>query len=146
MENDVKQRIIDLIDIKADSIYAFAKAINVRQTTISDYLNNGKTPSWQVLRGIITAYPDISVEWLLRGKGDTCYIDEQPKDGDSDKQLADRAELTRLRTENEELKKIIIELRAVNEYQDKRLDKMIAILHQEPPYNIAADNETPYNK
>ena len=151
METDVKQRIIDLINIKADSIYAFAKAINVRQTTISDYLNNGKTPSWQVLRGIITAYPDISVEWLLRGTGNSCYIDERDNidivRGDESQELKDaKATITRLSEENEALKRQIIELRAVNEYQDKRLDKMIAILHQEPPYNIAADNETPYNK
>lgn len=146
MEKDVKQRVMDLIDIKADSVYSFAKQINVAQTTISEYLNNGKKVSFTIIRAILDTYPDVSAEWLLRGKGDTCYIDEQPKDGDSDKQLADRAELTRLRTENEELKKMIIELRAVNEYQEKRLDKMIAILHQEPPYNIAADNETSYNK
>ena len=151
MEKDVKQRVMDLIDIKADSVYSFAKQIKVAQTTISEYLNNGKKVSFTIIRAILDTYPDVSAEWLLRGTGNSCYIDERDNidivRGDESQELKDaKATITRLSEENEALKRQIIELRAVNEYQDKRLDKMIAILHQEPPYSIAADNETSYNK
>lgn len=85
MEEDVKQRVMDLVEIKTESICGFAKAINVAQTTLSEYLNNGKTPSFKVVNGILMAFPDISAEWLLRGKG-SMYITELPhvemQDGD----------------------------------------------------------------
>jgi tRNA(Leu) C34 or U34 (ribose-2'-O)-methylase TrmL len=77
MENGVKQRVMDLIDIKADSVYGFAKQINVAQTTISEYLNNGKKVSFTIIRAILDSFPDVSAEWLLRGTGNSCFIEER---------------------------------------------------------------------
>jgi transcriptional regulator with XRE-family HTH domain len=151
MENGVKQRVMDLIDIKADSVYGFAKQINVAQTTISEYLNNGKKVSFTIIRAILDTFPDVSAEWLLRGTGDSCVIEERDNidivRGDESQELKDaKATITRLSEENEALKKQIIELNAILEYQEKRMDKLINILHQEPEprFSIVAEEQT-YN-
>lgn len=85
MKRGVKQRVMDLVEVKTESVSGFAKAINVAQTTLSEYLNNGKIPSFKVVNGILEAFPDVSAEWLLRGKG-SMYITELPhvemQDGD----------------------------------------------------------------
>lgn len=137
---------MDLIEIKSTSVSAFAKSIKVSQTTLSDYLNSGKTPSWAVLRGIIEAYPDISVEWLLRGNGDTCFVEDLPSTDhtDTDEVLELKTELTRLRAECAEYREEIVKLRAIIEYQEKRLDKMVGILHEEPRFSVVAEGQT-YN-
>lgn len=151
MEKDVKQRVMDLIAIKADSVYSFAKQIKVAQTTISEYLNNGKKVSFTIIRAILDTFPDVSAEWLLRGTGNSCFIEERDNidivRGDESLELKDaKATITRLNTENEALKKQIIELNAILEYQEKRIDKLINILHQEsePRFSIVAEEQT-YN-
>jgi transcriptional regulator with XRE-family HTH domain len=140
MENGVKQRIKAIIEEKTNSVYAFSREIGIKQTTISDYLNNGKTPSWAVVRGIIATYSDISVEWLLRGDG-PMYISDLPSTDhdDSDEVLELKAEITRLRAERDELvRKLAI--------SERRIDKLIDILHQEPEprFSIVAEEQT-YN-
>lgn len=150
MENDVKQRIMYLIGIKADSVYAFSKQINVAQTTLSEYLNNGKRVSFTIIRAILEAYPDVSAEWLLRGTGESCFIEERdiidtPTAQDDEALISAKATITRLNMENETLKKQIIELRAIMEYQEKRLDKLVGILHQEPTpqFSIVPEKQHP---
>lgn len=138
MENGVKQRIKAVIDEKTNSVYAFSREIGIKQTTLSDYLNNGKTPSWAVVRGIIATYSDISVEWLLRGEG-SMYISDLPSTDhdDSDEVLELKAEITRLRAERDELARKL----AISE---RRIDKLIDILHQEPEprFSIVAEEST----
>ena len=132
MENDVKQRIKAVIEEKSTSVYAFSREIGIKQTTISDYLNNGKTPSWAVIRGIITEYSDISVEWLLRGKG-PMHISDLPSTDhdDSDEVLDLKAEITRLRAELAELREVNVTLQADNRRLSERTDKLIDILYRD---------------
>lgn len=145
MENGVKQRVREVINANAESAYAFSKEIGVKQTTVSDYLNNGKTPSWAVIRGIIEEYSDISLEWLLRGKG-TMYISDIPADGDSEQVLDLKAELMRKEGEVEGLRQTIAELTAAMAKREAQLDKLINILHEErqpsPSLSIVAEEPT----
>ncbi len=145
MENDVKQRIKAVIDEKSTSVYAFSREVGIKQTTISDYLNNGKTPSWAVIRGIIATYSDISVEWLLRGKG-PMFISDIPADGDSEQVLDLKAELTRKEGEIEGLRQTIADLKAAMAKREAQLDKLINILHEErnpsPSLSIVAEEPT----
>jgi transcriptional regulator with XRE-family HTH domain len=133
MENDVKQRIKAVIDEKSTSVYAFSREVGIKQTTISDYLNNGKTPSWAVIRGIIATYSDISVEWLLRGKGPMLISDLPSTDHDDTDEVLDlKAEITRLRAELAELREENETLQADNRRLSERTDKLIDILYDEP--------------
>jgi transcriptional regulator with XRE-family HTH domain len=108
MESGVKQRVIDLAENKAESICGFAKAINVAQTTLSEYLNNGKIPSFKVVNGILEAYPDVSAEWLLRGEGAMYKTTELPPvDVSSEESIEHSAEIARLVREKNEMADII---------------------------------------
>ena len=123
MKSGVKQRVIGLSEVKAESISGFAKAINVAQTTLSEYLNNGKMPSFKVVNGILEAFPDVSAEWLLRGEGSMYKTTELPTvDVTSEESINHSAEVARLVRERnelleeiEELKEEIIRAKAQNE-------------------------------
>lgn len=63
------ERIKELIARKEMSETSFAKLIGVSQRTLNNYMN-GRTPSLEVLDAILSAFPEVSAEWLLRGEGD----------------------------------------------------------------------------
>lgn len=108
MKRGVKQRVMDLAEIKTESISGFAKAINVAQTTLSEYLNNGKVPSFKVVNGILEAFPDVSAEWLLRGEGTMYKTTELPPvDVSSEESINHSAEIARLVREKNEMADII---------------------------------------
>lgn len=131
MKSGVKQRVIDLSEVKAESISGFAKAINVAQTTLSEYLNNGKMPSFKVVNGILEAFPDVSAEWLLRGEGAMYKTTELPPvDVSSEESIEHSAEIARLVREKNEV------IDENSELKDKvaKLEELVDALSKE---NIA---------
>ncbi|GAB3761527.1 hypothetical protein [Spirosoma pomorum] len=49
---------------------SFAKSINKSSSTIN-YIVEGKTkPGYELLEGIVTTYPAVNAEWLMKGEGD----------------------------------------------------------------------------
>ena len=131
MESDVKQRVMDLVEIKTETISGFAKAINVAQTTLSEYLNNGKVPSFKVVNGILVAYPDISAEWLLRGEGAMYKTTELPSvDVSSEESIDHSAEIARLVREKNEAVDRIAELERENAKLLAQLDYASTLLRE----------------
>lgn len=63
------ERIKELIAHKEMSETAFSKIIGVSQRTLNNYMN-GRTPSLEVIDALLSAFPEVSAEWLLRGGGD----------------------------------------------------------------------------
>ncbi len=120
-----------------------ARRLGISQSTLNGYTLGKRTPSYEFAETVLNAFSDISAEWLLRGKG-SMYISDIPTDGDTDEVLDLKAEITRLRVEREEMQKRIIELEAITQYQEKRLDKMLGILHEErqPSLSIVAEEPT----
>lgn len=47
----------------------FAKAINVPQTTISGMFVRGGDPKTSLINSMMDVFPDLRIEWLLRGEG-----------------------------------------------------------------------------
>lgn len=124
-----------------------ARRLGISQSTLNGYTLGKRTPSYEFAETVLNAFSDISAEWLLRGKG-SMYISDLPSTDhdDTDEVLDLKAEITRLRVEREEMQKRIIELEAITQYQEKRLDKLINILHEErqPSLSIVAEEPT-YN-
>lgn len=122
-----------------------ARRLGISQSTLNGYTLGKRTPSYEFAETVLNAFSDISAEWLLRGKG-SMYISDIPADSDTDEMLDLKAEITRLRVEREEMQKRIIELEAITQYQEKRLDKMLGILHEErqpsPSLSIVAEEPT----
>ena len=135
MKRGVKQRVMDLVEVKTESVSGFAKAINVAQTTLSEYLNNGKIPSFKVVNGILEAFPDVSAEWLLRGEGPMHKTTELPPvDVSSEESIEHSAEIARLVREKNELIEKIEDLQAkcakLEELTDELSKENIAIAAQ----------------
>lgn len=134
------ERINELMRKEGLSELQFAKRIGVPQSSVNGYLSGKNTPPTKFLTRVITEFSDVSTEWLMRGDG-PMYISDLPSTDhdDSDEVLELKAEITRLRAERDEL----IRKLAISE---RRIDKLIDILHQEPEprFSIVAEEST-YN-
>lgn len=73
MENFVNKRIKEFLRKKDLSDRQFASIINMPQTTISNMFVRDSAPKSDILGKILNAFPELSAEWLLRGKG-SMYI------------------------------------------------------------------------
>ena len=70
MEDIVTQRVNEFREVKKLSVTALAKVLNVGQTTLNKQLKeDGYGVSLSTILLILEAYPNLSAEWLLRGKG-----------------------------------------------------------------------------
>jgi transcriptional regulator with XRE-family HTH domain len=78
-------RIRDLISQLEISDTAFAKKCGVKQNTFSNQLSKLREVSLTTIIGILNAYPDVSAEWLLRGKGEMFLTDSKDINQESSK-------------------------------------------------------------
>ncbi|WP_148359803.1 hypothetical protein [Bacteroides clarus] len=78
MKSLVLQRINELIDSYKLSKNAFANKINMEQTTVNNQLIGKRGVSIDLILNTLLAFPEISSEWLLRGKGN--MLIEESKD------------------------------------------------------------------
>lgn len=69
MENNVRQRVIAFLKAKRISVNALSKEVNLKQNTLNGQLNGTAPLSFITISALITQYPELSAEWLLRGEG-----------------------------------------------------------------------------
>lgn len=70
MEDDVIARIKAVVECVArGNTSLFARDISISQVTLNNYMLGKRKPSLEVCTKILSAFPDISAEWLLRGEG-----------------------------------------------------------------------------
>ena len=70
MESTTNQRLKRIIDKSDLSVNAFAKRVDVPQTTLSNMIKRGTEPSTKTLNAVLSAFPDINPDWLLTGSGE----------------------------------------------------------------------------
>lgn len=56
----------------------FALSCCIAQNTLSRQLNGARELSLTTVYTVLSCYPEISAEWLLRGKGEMLLTSEQP--------------------------------------------------------------------
>lgn len=70
MEKSINERIAMLCEhAYQGKVQPFAKKCNIATGTLRDIIKKGTQPGSTVLMSILTAFPDISAEWLMRGGG-----------------------------------------------------------------------------
>lgn len=69
MKESVLERIKLILSEKAKSTNDFAIKISMGQTTVSNYIEGRRAISLDFVLNILTTFPDISSDWLLRGTG-----------------------------------------------------------------------------
>ena len=91
MENDVIQRIKEAFSKKNTNPTKFSKGDSALQNRLSRQLR-GAVITFDTIQRILDDFPDISAEWLLRGKGDM-YVQEkeceEPKKYDAEVEIED---------------------------------------------------------
>lgn len=79
MEATIYQRVKLVLEDKSISVNALSKQINVAQATLNPQLRGDRTLAANIVEKILTAFPDVSAEWLMRGVG-TMYSNQDADD------------------------------------------------------------------
>lgn len=69
MEITIYQRVKCVLENKSISVNALSKKINVAQATLNPKLKVDRSLAANIVEKILTAFPDVSDEWLMRGVG-----------------------------------------------------------------------------
>jgi transcriptional regulator with XRE-family HTH domain len=80
MESTVIQRIKTIINKYGLNPNSFSKRINATSSTINSMLEKETNPSFETITKIINAFPLISIEWLIVGKGEIELLDYDKED------------------------------------------------------------------
>lgn len=77
MKEDILERLWFLCNKQTGgNVTAFSKLIGVNQKTLSQQMNKECSVSLAILLPILAKFPDISAEWLFRGKGSMNIVDD----------------------------------------------------------------------
>ncbi len=66
----MKARIQSILEKESLQPSRFAEIIGVQRSSISHILSGRNNPSYDMIQGILTNFPQISPDWLLLGQGD----------------------------------------------------------------------------
>lgn len=70
MEEDLRVRFKEVLSFYKSNINQLSKGDKAMQVRLSRQINNGATITFETVSNILDAFPDVSAEWLLRGKGE----------------------------------------------------------------------------
>lgn len=76
---EIVERIMALVNAKAKSKRDFAELIGMEQVTFNNYMIGKRGLSYDAIDAILSRFPDVSAEWLLRGEG-KMYKSEMAED------------------------------------------------------------------
>lgn len=127
MKDSMLERLKEVIAAKSSSILDFSNKIGVPQTTLNNQIKSPRGVSVSVILLTLDTFPDISAEWLLRGKGEMLLSENLPKfhGEETDTELEAHAELARKTAELEELKLQVLRLDAQKDYLQERNDDLV---------------------
>lgn len=75
MEELIKQRLKAVLEEKGCNPTQFAKIHHLNQKTVHNQINATTQVSASIILLLLDSFPDLSAEWLLRGKGDMMLKD-----------------------------------------------------------------------
>lgn len=85
---DIVNRINEIRRYNDLSSRAFAAKIDMKYTTVNNYLNGTKDPTLEFILHIKSTFMDISYDWLLNGEG-SMFKEDKPTDEALLKELAE---------------------------------------------------------
>jgi hypothetical protein len=108
--DDVRDRIVTTLEEKGVTQNSVAAGDAPAQKRLNNQLSHGSALTVDSLLRVITACPDVSAEWLLRGEGNK-YKTDVPRDGDTEEIEDLRIELTKVHAERDELRQVVEDLK-----------------------------------
>lgn len=123
------QRLKQIIDFSGLSVPKFAERVGLSPSTLNGHLFGKRKLSLSVIEAILTAFPEVSAEWLMRGKGQMIQGDQPTIMGDNSGVVAGHIEGKAI-TQGGELHKAISAIVEAHAEQYKQMQAEIASLHQ----------------
>lgn len=127
---EIVQRIKELIKEKELTVNSFSKEIGIGQVTLNNYIRLNRYPAYETLHAILTRFPDVSAEWLMRGEGPMFVSDRLPvmRGDESDSEEDLHVLLAQKEAELEDLKlekmRMLGQLEFMEEYNIKIAGKL----------------------
>lgn len=123
---DIRKRLKDILLHYNETLNSISSD-NAMQTRLTRQVNGGASITCETILRFIDVFPDVSAEWLIRGKGEMLLSENLPKfhGEETDTELDVHAELARKTAELEELKLQILRLDAQKDYLQERNDDLV---------------------
>ena len=123
---DIRKQLKDIL-LRYNATLNSIAVDNAMQTRLSRQVNGGAAITYDTILHFLEIFPDVSAEWLLRGKGEMLISDNLPNfhGEESDSELDVHAELARKTAELEELKLQVLRLDAQKDYLQERNDDLV---------------------
>lgn len=123
MEVTIYQRITLILEDKQLSVNALSKLVEMSQTTLNTQLKGERALSANVVAKVLSVFPDVSAEWVVRGVG-TMYH----KEGDGEEASYMVAEEPKHEVLADESHQDDSVWKAKYEELEKRYDQLLSIL------------------
>ena len=124
---EVRERILSVFGYFATNINKLSDGDTALRNRLTRQINNDAAITIDTVGVILKTYPEISAEWLIRGKGEMIAVENLPKiEGEeNDNELDLHAEIARKAAELEEYKIQVLRLEAQKDYLQQRNDDLI---------------------
>ena len=125
--DEVRERILLVFSTFATNINKLSDGDTALRNRLTRQINNDSAITIDSISVILNAFPEVSAEWLIRGKGEMLLSENLPKfhGEETDTELDVHAELARKTAELEELKLQVLRLDAQKDYLQERNDVLV---------------------
>lgn len=79
-ESSVHQRLTAFLHALDISQTSLAHKIGLPQNSVNNYMRGIRNPSYEFIEALLSSYPDLSAEWLMRGNGDMFLSPDECQD------------------------------------------------------------------
>ena len=123
---DIRKRLKDILLHYNETLNSISSD-NAMQTRLTRQVNGGASITYETILRFLEIFPEVSAEWLIRGKGEMLLSENLPKfhGEETDTELDVHAELARKTAELEELKLQVLRLDAQKDYLQERNDDLV---------------------
>ena len=124
---EVRERILLIFNNFATNINKLSDGDTALRNRLTRQINNSAAITIDTINVVLSAYPEVSAEWLLRGKGQMLISDNLPAftGNENDREMDLHAELARKTAELEEFKTQRLRLEAQKDYLQERNDDLV---------------------
>jgi hypothetical protein len=125
--NEVRERILLIFSNFATNINKLSDGNTALRNRLTRQINNDAAITIDTISVVLTAFPEVSAEWLLRGKGEMLISSNLPKfyGEENENEMDLHADLARKTAELEEYKIHVLRLEAQKDYLQERNDDLV---------------------
>ena len=123
---DIRKRLKDILLHYNETLNSISSD-NAMQTRLTRQVNGGASITYETILRFLEIFPEVSAEWLIRGKGEMLLSEILPKfhGEETDTELDVHASLARTTAELEEYKLQVLRLEAQKDYLQERNDDLV---------------------